>query len=215
MSSQSERVKVVVADDHPVTREGVVRALKSSGRIDVIGEVADGRAALTAIRELRPRVALIDYKMPELNGLEVVRAVVRDGLDTCVVLLSAFEDSAVIYQALAEGAAGYLTKDSDSEEIVAAVLKCEKGATYLPTQLAGALAGEVKLRARGDAALLTPRELEVVRMIADGLSVPQIAKRLFLAPSTVKSHVHNLYEKLGVSDRGAAVAEAMRRRLLE
>lgn len=82
-------------------------------------------------------MALIDYKMPELDGLDVVRAVVRDGLDTRVMLLSAFDDSAVIYQALAEGAAGYLTKDSDSEEIVAAVLKCEKGATYLPTELAG------------------------------------------------------------------------------
>jgi two-component system nitrate/nitrite response regulator NarL len=128
MSPQSERVKVVVADDHPVTRAGIVRALKSSGKIDVVAEVGDGRAALNAIRELRPEVALTDYKMPELDGLEVIQAVVRDGLDTCVVLLSAFDDSAVIYKALAEGAAGYLTKDADSDEIVAAVLKCAKGA---------------------------------------------------------------------------------------
>jgi two-component system nitrate/nitrite response regulator NarL len=215
MSPQSERVKVVVADDHPVTRAGIVRALKSSGAIDVVAEVGDGRAALTAIRQLQPAVALIDYKMPDLDGLQVVQAVVRDGLSTCVVLLSAFDDSSVIYQALAQGAAGYLTKDSDSEEIVAAVLKCAKGATYLPTQLAGALAGEVKVRARGDSALLTPREGEVVRMIAEGLSVPQIAARLYVSPSTVKTHVQHLYDKLGVSDRGAAVAEAMRRRLLE
>lgn len=215
MSQQSDRVKVVVADDHPVTRAGIVRALKSSGAIDVVAEVGDGRAALTAIRQLQPAVALIDYKMPDLDGLQVVQAVVRDGLNTCVVLLSAFDDSSVIYQALAEGAAGYLTKDSDSEEIVAAVLKCAKGATYLPTQLAGALAGEVKVRARGDSALLTPRESEVVRMIAEGLSVPQIAARLYVSPSTVKTHVQHLYDKLGVSDRGAAVAEAMRRRLWE
>jgi two-component system, NarL family, nitrate/nitrite response regulator NarL len=215
MSPQSERVKVVVADDHPVTRAGIVRALKSSGKIDVVAEVGDGRAALDAIRQLRPEVALTDYKMPELDGLEVIQSVVRDALDTCVVLLSAFDDSAVIYKALAEGAAGYLTKDADSDEIVAAVLKCAKGATYLPTQLAGALAGEVKVRARGDSALLTPRESEVIRMIAEGLSVPQIAARMFVSPSTVKSHVQHLYDKLGVSDRGAAVAEAMRRHLLE
>jgi two-component system, NarL family, nitrate/nitrite response regulator NarL len=215
MSPHPERVKVVVADDHPVTREGIVRALKASGKIEVLAEASDGRSALTAIRELRPSVALIDYKMPELDGLDVVKAVVRDGLDTCVVLLSAFDDSAVIYKALAEGAAGYLTKDADSEEIATAVLTCAKGATYLPTQLAGALAGEVKVRARGESALLTPRESEVIRMIAEGLSVPQIAARLYVSPSTVKSHVQNLYEKLGVSDRGAAVAEAMRRRLLE
>jgi len=213
--SYQPRVKVVVADDHPVTRDGIVRALKSSGKIEVLADVADGRAALTAIRDLRPAVALIDYKLPELDGIEVIHAVARDGYATNVVLLSAFDDSSVIYKALAEGAAGYLTKDSDSDEIVAAVLKCATGATYLPTELAGALAGEVKMRTRGQSALLTPRETEVVQMIAEGLSVAEIAARLYVAPSTVKTHVQNLYDKLGVSDRGAAVAEAMRRRLVE
>jgi two-component system nitrate/nitrite response regulator NarL len=173
MAYSSERNSIVVADDHPVTREGVVRALKSSRRIEVIAEVADGRAALAAIRELRPAIALLDYKMPELDGLDVIHAVTRDELPTGVVLLSAFDDSSVIYEALAEGAKGYLTKESDSDEIVAAVIKCAAGATYLPTLLAGALASEVKQRARGESALLTPREREVVQMIADGLSVPR------------------------------------------
>jgi two-component system, NarL family, nitrate/nitrite response regulator NarL len=215
MSYPSKRIKVVVADDHPVTRQGVVRALNSSGKVEVVAEVADGRAALKAIRELRPAVALLDYKMPGLNGLDVVHAVTRDGLPTRVVLLSAFDDSSVVYKALAEGAKGYLTKESDSDEILTAVLKCAAGDGYVPTHLSGALAGELQQRARGESALLTAREQEVVRMMADGLSVPQIASRLHLAPSTVKSHVQNLYEKLKVSDRGAAVAEAMRRRLVE
>lgn len=215
MRDSSARISVVVADDHPVTREGVVRVLKTSGRIEVLAELSDGRAALTAIRDLRPAVALLDYKMPELDGLEVIHAVTRDGLPTKVVLLSAFDDSTVIYNAVAEGAAGYLTKDADSDEIVDAVLKCAAGSTYLPTQLAGALAAEVTQRAAGQSTLLTQREQEVIRMIADGLSIPQIASRLHLAPSTVKTHVQNLYQKLGVSDRGSAVAEAMRRRLLE
>ncbi|MBW0015273.1 response regulator transcription factor [Mycobacterium sp.] len=215
MSYPSKRIKVVVADDHPVTRQGVVRALNSSGRVEVVAEVADGRAALEAIRQLRPAVALLDYKMPELNGLDVVHAVSRDGLPTRVVLLSAFDDSSVVYKALAEGAKGYLTKESDSDEIITAVLKCAAGDGYVPTHLSGALATEVQQRAKGESALLTAREREVVRMMANGLSVPQIAARLHLAPSTVKSHVQNLYEKLKVSDRGAAVAEAMRRRLVE
>jgi two-component system, NarL family, nitrate/nitrite response regulator NarL len=215
MNYPTKRIKVVVADDHPVTRQGVVRALNSSGKVEVVAEVADGRAALKAIRELRPAVALLDYKMPELNGLDVVHAVTRDGLPTRVVLLSAFDDSSVVYKALAEGAKGYLTKESDSDEIITAVLKCAAGAGYVATQLSGALAGELQQRAKGEAALLTAREQEVVRLMADGLSVPQIASRLHLAPSTVKSHVQNLYEKLQVSDRGAAVAEAMRRRLVE
>ncbi|MCV7195228.1 response regulator transcription factor [Mycobacterium angelicum] len=215
MADPAERVTVVVADDHPVTRQGVVRALKSSGRVDVVAEVADGRAALAAVRQFRPAVALLDYKMPELDGLAVTHAITRDGLPTYVVLLSAFDDSSIVYKALAEGASGYLTKESDSDEIVNAVVICAKGNTYLPSGVAGGLAGEVKRRAGGERTLLTEREAQVVAMMADGLSVPQIASRLHLAPSTVKTHVQSLYEKLGVSDRGAAVAEAMRRRLVE
>ena len=215
MSRSTPPVSVVVGDDHPVYREGVVRALKDSGRIEVVAEVGDGRGALAAIREHRPAAALLDYKMPELDGLEVVHAVVRDGLPTQVLLLSAFDDAALVYKSVAAGAAGYLTKEADRDEIVTAVLNCAKGIGYMPTGLASGLANEVRQRARGDAALLSPRELETVRLIADGLSVPQIAARLHLAPTTVRTHVQNLYEKLGVSDRGAAVAEAMRRRLLE
>jgi two-component system, NarL family, nitrate/nitrite response regulator NarL len=215
MNYPAPRIKVVVADDHPVFRQGVVRALNSSGRVEIIAEVADGHAALSAIRDHRPAVALLDYKMPGLDGLDVVHAVTRDQLPTRVVLLSAFDDSSVVYKALAEGAAGYLTKESDPDEIVTAVLTCAGGAEYLPAQLASGLAGEIKQRARGESALLTPREAEIIRMIAEGLSVPQIAKRLHLAASTIRTHVQNLYDKLGVSDRGAAVAEAMRRRLVE
>lgn len=192
-----------------------MRALRDSGRIHVVAEVGNGRAALDAIREHRPTVALLDYRMPEMDGLEVVNAVSRDDLPTRVVILSAFDDGALVYKALAAGASGYLGKEADRDEIVSAVIQCASGEGYVPTQLASALAGELRQRAKGDTALLSPRELEIVRMIADGLSVPQIAARLHLAPTTVRTHVQNLYEKLGVSDRAAAVAEAMRRRLLE
>lgn len=215
MGQPTPRVRVVVADDHPVMRQGIVRALKSSGRVEVIAELGDGRAALAAIQQLRPAVALLDYNMPDLDGLDVTRAIARDGLPTQVVLLTAFDDSSLVYKALAAGAAGYLTKESDSDEIVAAVVKCANGGTYLPADVAGGLAGEIKRQATGTATLLTERESQVIAMMADGLSVPQIASRLHLAPSTVKTHVQNLYDKLGVSDRGAAVAEAMRRRLVE
>ena len=212
---QSEQVTVIVGDDHPMYREGVVRAMKESGRIQVLAEVGDGRAALEAIREHNPAVALLDYRMPELDGLAVVTAVARDGLKTRVLLLSATEDPATVYEALSAGAAGYLTKESDRDEIVAAVISCAKGGGYVPPSMAGGLANELKQRARGDATLLSPREAEVIKLIAEGHSVPDIAKQLHLAPTTVRTHVQRLYEKLGVSDRGAAVAEAMRRRLVE
>jgi len=151
MTGPSRRIRVVVADDHPVYREGIVRALKSSGEIDVVAEVADGCAALTAIRELRPAVAVLDYKMPGLDGLDVVRGVMREGLDTSVVVLSAFDDTSLVHKALAEGATGYLTKESDRQEIVTAVIKCAEGGRYLTPQLAGRLTNEVNQRGRGEA----------------------------------------------------------------
>ncbi|WP_445166065.1 response regulator transcription factor [Mycolicibacterium sp. Dal123E01] len=215
MTRPSELIRVIVGDDHPMYRAGVVRALKDSGVITVLAEVTDGRAALAAIREHEPAVAVIDYRMPDLDGLEVVHAVIRDELPTSVVILSAFDDDAVVYKALAAGAAGYLTKEADVDEIVAAVVRWAKGQRYISPQLAAGLANEVHQRSRGDTPLLTPRERETVQMIAEGLSVPQMAKRLHLSPTTVRTHVQNLYEKLGVSDRGAAVAEAMRRRLVD
>jgi two-component system nitrate/nitrite response regulator NarL len=196
-------------------RAAVVSAMKETGRISVLAEVGDGRAALEAIRDHQPSVALLDYRMPELDGLAVVGAVTRDGLPTHVLLLSATEDPATVYEALAAGAAGYLTKESDRDEIIAAVMKCARGEGYVPTYIASGLANEVRHRSRGDATLLSPREAEIIKLIADGLSVPDIAAKLHLAPTTVRTHVQNLYGKLGVSDRAAAVAEAMRRRLVE
>lgn len=215
MSHGAEQVTVVVGDDHPLYREGVVRAMKESGRVRVLADVGDGRAALEAIREHQPAVALLDYRMPELDGLAVVTAIARDNLPTRVLLLSATEDPATVYEALAAGAAGYLTKESNRNEIVAAVIGCAKGGGHVPPHLAGGLAAEMHQRARGETTLLSPRESEVITMMAAGLSVPEIAGRLHLAPTTIRTHVQRLYDKLGVSDRGAAVAEAMRRRLVE
>lgn len=215
MPRQSETVTVVVGDDHPMYRAGVVRAMKDTGRINVVAEVGDGRAALEAIREHQPAVAVLDYRMPELDGLAVAQAVARDGLPTQVLILSATEDPATVYEALAGGAAGYLTKESDRDEIVAAIMSCARGDGYVPTEVASGLATELRQRSRGDSRVASPRESEVIKFIAEGLSVPDIAARLHLAPTTVRTHVQRLYEKLGVSDRAAAVAEAMRRRLVE
>ncbi len=215
MTRPTQPITVVVGDDHPLYRAGVVRALNETGTVRVLAEASDGRAALAAIREHGPTVALIDYRMPELDGLDIVHAVTRDRLNTRVLMLSASDDSALVYMALSAGASGFLTKESDRDEIVAALIQCARGSGYVPTGLVSGLAIELRQRGKGDTCLLSPRELETVQLIAEGLSVPRIASRLHLAPTTVRTHVQHLYEKLGVSDRGAAVAEAMRRRLLE
>lgn len=208
-------VRVVVGDDHPLFRDGLVRALTGSAEIEVVGEAADGSEALQLISERRPDVALLDYQMPGMDGAGVAAAVVRDQLPTRVLLVSAHDDPAIVYHALQQGAAGFLPKESTRAEIVTAVLDCAKGRDVVAPRLASGLAVEIRRRAEPSGPALSAREHEVLAMIAAGRSIPAIAEHLFLAPSTIKTHVQRLYEKLGVSDRAAAVAEAMRRGLLE
>ena len=211
----SEKVRVVVGDDHPLFRDGVVRALTSSGSIEVVAEADDGLSALEAIRKHSPQVALLDYRMPGMDGAEVAAAVKRDELPTRVLLVSAHDESAIVFRALQDGAAGFLPKESTRSELVNAVLDCAKGRDVVAPSLAAGLVGEIRKSAEPAGPVLSPREREVLKLIAGGSSIPSIAKELYLAPSTVKTHVQRLYEKLGVGDRAAAVAEAMRRKLLE
>jgi two-component system nitrate/nitrite response regulator NarL len=212
---RKKRVRVVVADDHPLYREGVVRALSASGQVEIVAEAEDGRSALAEIQQHEPDVALLDYKLPELDGVAVTHAVVREQLSTRVLLVSAFTDSGVVYKALETGAAGFVSKESRREQIVDAVLACSRGENVVPPDVAAGLVSEIRLRKQDDTPALTPREQEILHLIAAGKSLPEIAKELYLGLTTVKTHVQHLYEKLGVSDRAAAVASAMRRGLIE
>jgi two-component system, NarL family, nitrate/nitrite response regulator NarL len=215
MSAANDRVRVVIADDHPFFRDGVTRGMTLDGRIDVVAEADNGSDALEAIRRERPDVALVDYQMPGLDGLGIVRATVRDQLPTRVLLLSAHTESGRVFEALQEGAAGYLPKDARRSEIIDAVLKAARGERVVPAELASGLADEIRLRAQRAGPVLSERERQVLQAFARGRSIPQVAKELHIGANTVKTHTQRLYEKLGVSDRAAAVAEAMRRGLLE
>ncbi len=215
MSQSTPRIRVLVADDHPFFRDGVTRGLLQSGVIDVVAQAENGREAIELIREHQPAVALVDYQMPEVDGLGVVHAVVRDALPTRVVLLSAITDNAIVYRALEEGAAGYLSKDARRAEIVDAVQQVARGKTVVPPELAAGLASQIRLRSQPAGPVLSERERQVLQAFAAGKSIPTVAAELFLAPSTVKTHTQRLYEKLGVSDRAAAVAQALRQGLLE
>jgi two-component system nitrate/nitrite response regulator NarL len=214
-SAMADRVRVVVIDDHPFFRDGVARGLAQSGEVTIVGEADDGRAGLELITREQPDVALVDYQMPDMDGLDLVRAVTRDKLPTKVLLLSAVTDSAIVFRALEQGAKGYLGKDSRRAQIVDAVMQVAKGRTVVPPELTAGLADQIRLRAEPSASVLSEREMQVLRGFARGLSVPQVAAELFLGASTVKTHTQHLYEKLGVSDRAAAVAEGMRRGLVE
>jgi two-component system nitrate/nitrite response regulator NarL len=209
-------VTVLVADDHPLFREGIARALRERPGLELIAEVGDGRSALERIRDLRPAVAVVDLRLPELDGVAIVNAVTRDRLPTRVLVLSAFNEPRLVYEAMAAGAAGYFTKDADREAVLDAIAALARGEDRVEPGLQAALFAEVRAHAADhERPVLTPRELEILRLIADGLTAPAIGKRLYLATATVKSHQARMYEKLGVSDRAAAVAEAMRRGLLD
>ncbi len=210
-----KKVRVVIADDHPLYREGVRRALAASGQIEVLAEAEDGRQALAEIALHRPEVAVLDYRLPELDGVAVAHAIGRDKLPTRVLLLSAFTESGIVYKALQTGVSGFIPKDARREEIVDAVLACARGENVLPLTIAAGLVSEIRMRATDDAPALTAREREVLKLTAEGKSVPEIARTLYLGATTVKTHLQHVYGKLGVSDRAAAVAEAMRRGLIE
>src|ERR1700712_1392072 len=158
MGIPAPRISVVVADDHPFFRDGVSRGLAQSGLIDVVAQAEDGLEAIELIREHQPAVAVLDYQMPGMDGLAVLHAVIRDRLPTKVLMLSAITDNAIVYRALEEGAAGYLSKDSRRAEIVDAVQQVAKGHTVVPASLAAGLASQIRLRAQSQAPVLSDRE---------------------------------------------------------
>lgn len=214
-STHARLVRVVVVDDHPFFRDGLSRGLRNSGYVEVIGEAGDGREGLELIRSQAPDVAVLDYQMPDLDGLDVVHAVTREDLPTRTLVLSALTDSSVVFRAIQEGASGYLSKEASRAEIVDAVRRIAKGATVVPAELTAGLAEQIRRQRQQDGPSLSEREQQVLEGFARGLSIPQLAAELYLGASTVKTHTQRLYDKLGVSDRAAAVAEGMRRGLLE
>ncbi len=216
MSSKTERVTVIVADDHPIYREGIVRAIGERPDLELVGEAADGREALEQIQRLNPEVAVLDIRMPGLDGTQVLSAMRRDGVETEVLFISAFMEPELAYKTVAAGARGYLSKESTRQEVCEAIITIARGGTALAAEAQAGLAQQIQERERsGGRPQLTGREQEVLRLVAEGLSAPDIGKQIHLSTTTVKSHLHSLYEKLGVSDRAAAVAEAMRRGMLE
>jgi DNA-binding NarL/FixJ family response regulator len=210
------RVRVLVCDDHALLREGLRAILARQDWIEVVGEARNGREAVEEARRLRPDVVLMDIEMPELSGLEATARITRAKLPSRVLVLTLYDDEEVVARCLDAGAAGYVLKDGPSSELVHAIASVERGQSYLSpralTQVVKHAGKGRRTRTRYD--LLTGREREVLKLLADGLSSKEIATHLDLSVKTVDVHKYNLMRKLGVHDRAGLVKYALSRKLI-
>lgn len=207
----TQQIRVVVADDHPIVRQGVVALLEDEAGIEVIAEVADGRAALSAVLTQDPDLVLMDLRMPEMDGVEATRAIRDRRPETAVLVLTTYDTDEAIVRAVEAGAVGYMLKDSPTEDLVDAVRRAASGETVLASPITKRLVERMH-RVSPDA--LTSREIEVLREVANGNTNAQVAESLHISEATVKTHLIHVYDKLAVSDRAAAVARAYEKGIL-
>ena len=210
-----ERLRVLIADDHPLFLFAIAHSVNSRQELELVGQARTGREAIACAMDTRPDLAVLDVEMPDLDGLDVLNAINREGLTTRVLFVSGNLDAMKSYDLIEAGAAGVLEKDAMPDQIGDALIRISHGETVLAPAVQAALMREVRDRRDRTATVLSPREGEVLKFLAEGLSAPQIAAELHLSPSTIKTHLQRLYERLEVSDRAAAVAEGMRRGLIE
>jgi DNA-binding NarL/FixJ family response regulator len=205
-------VRIVVADDHPVVRDGVRSMLASVPDFEVVGEAASGPEAVAQVRATDPDVVVMDLRMPGGGGVDAVRTLRAEGARAAVLVLTTYDTDSDVVAAIEAGATGYLLKDAPAERLFDAVRATAAGQTVLSPAVAGRLASHVRRPAA--AALLSARERQVLTLVARGKSNRATAEELFVSEATVKTHLLHVYEKLGVSDRAAAVAEAYERGIL-
>ncbi|MBL8775458.1 MAG: response regulator transcription factor [Acidimicrobiales bacterium] len=208
-------IRLMLADDHRMLREGLRRSMAEQG-FDMVGEARDGAEAVELARVLQPDVILMDVTMPELDGVEATRRIRSALPQVKVVMLTMHADQDVLASAIRAGASGYLVKDCSTEEIAEAVRMTARGDTIISPRLAASMLDEVR-RIDGRPAggpdeerVVTRREEEVLQLIADGCSTPEVAERLYISQKTVKNHLASIYQKLDARDRTQAVLQAVR-----
>lgn len=201
-------IRVLLVDDHPVVRSGLAGLLGGETDLEVVGEADDGAQGVALAAELRPDLVLMDLRMPGMDGATATAAITKAGTAR-VLVLTTYDTDADILRAVEAGATGYLLKDTPREQLVDAVRAAARGETVLAPPLAAKLMRQVR---GGDQ--LTPRELEVLQLVAQGRSNPEIARELFIGEATVKTHLLHVFDKLGVDDRTRAVTVALERGIL-
>lgn len=217
MTVITKAVRVLIVDDQTLFRTGLARLLDEDPRVEVVGQAVDGRDAVKQAAKLKPDVVLIDLKMPNLDGIEATRQITEADPGIKVVVLTTFETDSQVIQALKAGANGYVLKDSSAQAIVSSLVAVMSGERVM----AGAVANRVLEMLTGTTTPkefydgLTSREIEILKLLASGMANKQIAYRLKISEKTVRNHVSNTYEKLGIYDRSQAVLYAVKKGLVE
>ena len=207
--SEQTRIRVLSADDHPLLREGIAAMINNQADMVMVAQASNGREAIQLFREHRPDVTLMDLRMPDISGIDAMIAIRHEFPDARIVMLTTFEGDVEIQRALSAGARGYILKNMPPKELVDVIRQVHAGKKRIPQEIAAHLAEHIADET------LTPREIDVLRHVAGGNRNRDIADRLFISEETVKVHVKHIMEKLGASDRTAAVAIAVRRGIIQ
>ena len=215
-----EPIRVAVVDDQELFRRGLTMLLSVESDIQIVGEAGDGATAAALAAASSPDIVLMDVRMPKLSGIEAITAVRNAAPDARIVMLTVSDEEADLYEAIKGGASGYLLKDASTDEVAQAVRVVADGQSLISPSMAMKLLDEFKQMSRTDRSQpatprLTERELEVLRLVAQGLNNREIAKQLFISENTVKNHVRNILEKLQLHSRMEAVMYAVREKLLD
>jgi DNA-binding NarL/FixJ family response regulator len=204
-------IRLVIADDHPVVRAGLLGLLEPEADVDIVGTADSGSAAVELVARVQPQVVLMDLRMPGLDGVAATARITARHPAVRVLILTTYDTDANIVRAVEAGAAGYLLKDATPQELMTAVRAAAAGETVLPPVIAAKLANHLRAPVQQT---LTPRELQVLRLVGQGLTNSAIARQLVIGETTVKTHLVRIFTKLDVDDRTAAVTVALRRDLL-
>jgi DNA-binding NarL/FixJ family response regulator len=207
----SAPIRVMIVDDHPVVRNGLIGMFAGDTDFEVVGEASDGAEAVRRARAIAPDVILMDLRMPEMDGVSAIAALTAAGVPARVLVLTTYDTDSDVLAAIEAGATGYLLKDAPPNDLFKAVRAAAGGETVLSPTVATRVVGQMRAPAQEP---ISQRELEVLELVAQGTSNRDAAARLFISEATVKTHLVHIYAKLGVNDRAAAVAEAFNRGLL-
>lgn len=205
MSNSSNSIRLLIADDHTIVRQGLVALLEQEADLSVIAQAGSGQEAVNLFRRHLPDVVLMDLRMPQMNGVAAISAICAERSNAHVVVLTTYDGDEDIYRGLRAGAKGYVLKDAEPDQLFAAIRTVSAGAKYIPLNVGA------KLAERMDSPQLSDRELEVIHLIVAGQSNQAISNALHISESTVKFHVNNILVKLGVTDRTQAAMAALRR----